>query len=84
MMDYLYVIRAFFPIHAQSFQLSPTLCDLWPTMLLGPWDSLGKITGVGCHALLQRIFLTQGSNPHLLHLLHWEVSSLPLRHLGSP
>ena len=25
-----------------------------------------KITGVGCHALLQRIFLTQGSNPNLI------------------
>ena len=29
-------------------------------------------------------FLTQGSNPHLLCLLHWQVSSLPLCHLGSP
>ena len=26
-----------------------------------------KNSRVGCHALLQRIFLTQGSNPHLLH-----------------
>ena len=26
---------------------------------------------VGCHALLQGIFPTQGSNPHLLRLLHW-------------
>ena len=34
-----------------------------------------------CHFLLQRIFLTQGSN---LHLLHWQVDSLPLRHQGSP
>ena len=30
-------------------------------------DSLGKNTGVGCHALLQGIFPTQGSNPGLLH-----------------
>ena len=29
---------------------------------------LGKNTGVGCHALLQGLFLTQGSNPHLLCL----------------
>ena len=29
----------------------------------------GKNTGVGCHFLLQSIFLTQGSNPHLLHIL---------------
>ena len=30
-------------------------------------DSLGKNTGVGCHALLQGIPLTQGSNPSLPH-----------------
>ena len=28
---------------------------------------------MGCHALLQGIFLTQGSNLHLLHLLHWQA-----------
>ena len=36
-------------------------------MLLRPWDSPGKNTGVGCHSLLQEIFLTQGSNPGLPH-----------------
>ena len=30
-----------------------------PARLLCPWDSLGKNTGVGCHLLLQGIFLTQ-------------------------
>ena len=35
-------------------------------------------TGVGCHALLQGIFPTQGSNPHLFCLLHWQAGSLPL------
>ena len=30
------------------------------------------------------IFLTQGSNPRLLRFPHWQVGSLPLRHLGSP
>ena len=35
---------------------------------------------MGCHFLLQGIFLTQGSNP--CHL-HWQVCSLPLSHLGS-
>ena len=38
-------------------------------------DSPGKNTGVGCHSLPQGIFLTQGLN---LHLLHWQVDSLPL------
>ena len=37
-----------------------------------------KNTGVGCRFLLQRIFLTQGSISHLLHLLHWQMDSLPL------
>ena len=37
-----------------------------------------RITGEGCHALLQGIFPTQGSNLHLLCLLHWQESSLPL------
>ena len=33
---------------------------------------------------LQGIFPTQGSNPHLLHLLHWQVGSLPLAPPGTP
>ena len=40
---------------------------LYPTRLLPPWDSPGKITGVGCHFFLQGIFPTQRSNPGLLH-----------------
>ena len=47
-------------------------------------DFPGKNTGVGCHSLLQGIFPTQGSNLCLLCLLHWQVDSLPLSHLGSP
>ena len=43
--------------------------------LLCPWDFQLNNTGVGCSFLLQGIFLTQGSNPHLLH---WLVDSLPL------
>ena len=50
---------------------------LKPSRLLCPWDSPGKNTGVGCHALLQGIFLTQGSNPHLLCLLRWQEGSFP-------
>ena len=40
-------------------------------------DSPGKDTGVVA-ALLQGIFPTQASNPHLLCLLHWQAGSLPL------
>ena len=52
--------------------------------------------GSSVHAILQArklvwvaisssrgIFRTQGSNPHHLSLLHWQVDSLPLCHLGS-
>ena len=38
-------------------------------------------TAVGCYFLLQGIFSTKGLNPGLLH---WQVGSLPLSHLGSP
>ena len=37
----------------------------------------------GLPLLLQGTCPTQGSNPRLLHLLHWQVGSLPLSHLGS-
>ena len=40
-------------------------------------------TEVGCHALLQGIFPTQGQNSHLKHL-HWQVGSLPLVPPGKP
>ena len=40
------------------------------TRLLCPWDSQGQNTGLGSHSLLQGIFLTQGSNPGLLHCRH--------------
>ena len=35
-------------------------------------------------AILQRTFLTQGSNLHLLCLLHWQAGSLPLVLPGKP
>ena len=57
---------------------------LQPATLFCPWDSPGKNTGVGCHALLQGIFLTQGSNLHFFRLLHWQAGSLPLELPGKP
>ena len=53
-------------------------------MLLRPWDSPSKNTGVGFHFLLQGIFPTQGSNLNLLCLLRWQAGSLPLAPLGKP
>ena len=63
--------------------------SLWPyglqlTKVLCPWDSPGKNTGVGYHALLQGIVPTQEMNLCLLHLLHWQVGSLLLLPPGKP
>ena len=52
---------------------------LQPSRLLCPWDSPGKNAGVGCCALLQGIFLTQGLN---LYLLHCRQVLYPLSHLS--
>ena len=60
--------------HVQLFATLRTIAH----RLLSPCDSPGKNTGVGYYALLQGIFPTHESNLHLLHLLHWEVGSLPL------
>ena len=56
-------------------QLCLTLCDAMdysPRSSSVSGDSPGKNTGVGCHALLQGIFPTQGLNPGLL-----QADSLP-------
>ena len=58
---------------------------LQPARLLYTWDFPGKDTGVACHFLLQGIFPTQGSNPHLLHcssLLHYRWFLYQLSHQG--
>ena len=58
---------------AQLLQSCPTLCDPMDCSPPGSsvhGDSAGRNSGVGCHALLQGIFLTQGSNLRLLCLLH--------------
>ena len=57
---------------------------LYPARLLCPWDSPGKNTRVGCHALLQGNYLALGLNLCLLCLLHWQVGSLPLAPHGKP
>ena len=51
-----------------------------PTRLLRPWNSPGRNTGVGCHFLLQGIFVFQGLN---LGLLHCRQILYQLSHQGS-
>ena len=51
-------------------QLYPTFCDPMDRSLPGSFvhgDFPGMHTRMGCHALLQGIFPTQGSNPGLPH-----------------
>ena len=68
-------------------QSCPTLCesvDYSPSRYSVHGNSPGKNTGVGCHALLQGIVPTQGSNPglHLYHLSHLGLF-FPLKSKGS-
>ena len=67
---------------AVSSSLQPR--RLQPARLLCPWDCSGKKAGVGCHFLLQGIFRTQGSNLHLLCVLHWQADSSRLVSPGKP
>ena len=65
-------------ISVMSNSLGPQ--GLQPTRLLCLWDFPGKNTGVGCHFLLQGIFLTQGLKPGLPHC---RQTLYCLSHLGS-
>ena len=59
-------------------QSCPTLCNVMDCSLPGCFVYrvlTGKNTRVGCHLLLQWIFPTEGLNPHVLCLLHWQVDS---------
>ena len=59
------MLQSYLPLPPYGLKLTRLLC---------PWDSSDENTQVGYHFLLQGNFPTQGSNPHLLSLLH----SLPL------
>ena len=66
-------------VHVKSLQSCPILCNPVDCTLSGSSVQgilQGKKTGMGCHALLQESFPGQGSNPHLLYLLHWQAGSL--------
>ena len=75
-MIYPYVLSHF--SHVQLF------ATLWTTAHQAPLSMGSKNTRVGCRALLQEIFLTQGLNQRLLCLLHWQAGSLPLAPPGKP
>ena len=68
-------------VHSLCFcvcQVASVMSDsFWPHGLpargLFPWDSPGKNTGVGYHAILKGIFLIQGLNPGLWLLHCWWI-----------
>ena len=76
-------LNVYVPI--KSLQACPTL---WSLMDCSPSGS--SVRGIlqarilGCHFLLQEIFLTQRSNLHLLGLLPWHADYLPLAASGKP
>ena len=69
------------PLCAKLLQSRPTLCNLMDCSLPG-----SSVQGILQARILESvampssrgIFKTQGSNPCLLSVLHWHVSSLPL------
>ena len=82
-------VESSFPmcLHATLLYSCPTLCDPVGYSLPGSsvhGDSPGKNTGVGCHALLQGIVLTQGLKPLSPAAPELQADSLPLSHQGSP
>ena len=80
-------------MHANLLQSCPTLCN--PLGLSSPGSSAFGILQPRILeqfamlfsrdlALLQGLFLTQGSNPHLLVLQNWQTGSLPIAPPGKP
>ena len=69
------------PCSPVAVSYSLRLCGMQPARFLCPWNSPIKNAGAGCHALLQGIFPTQGSN--LCLLLSRQILD-PLSHQGSP
>ena len=63
------------PCCAKSFSHVRLCVTPWTVAHQAPLSmgSSGKNTGVGCHALLQRILPSQGLNPHLFCLLYWQT-----------
>ena len=73
-------------VHAKLFHLCPTLCSFMNRSPPGPSVHgilQARILEWVARPLLQGFFPTQGSNPHLSCLLHWQAGSLPLVPLGS-
>ena len=76
----LYICQTLYS-HVLCWAQSLSRAQLFETPWILPGDLPGKNTGVGCHALLQGIFPTQGSNPGVPHCRRILYC---LNHQGSP
>ena len=65
-------------LHLPERESHPVVSNsLWPHGLYSPWNSPGQHTGVGSLSFFQGIFLSQGSNPGLLHCRQIFLSAEP-------
>ena len=81
-LSYIQHLHACMLTHFSHVQLCATL---WTVARQAPLSvGFSRQDWVGCHVLLQGIFPTQGSNSHLLRLLHWQSGSLLLMPPGKP
>ena len=64
--EYMLLLLLSCQVTSDSFETSWTGAS---SRLLCPWDFPGKKTRVGCHFLLQGIFLTEGLNLCFLHCM---------------
>ena len=71
-------------VRAPSFNCVLLFVTPWTVAFQAPLPMVfsSKNIGVGCHFLLQRIFLTQESNPHLFVSLAWAGRFLTTEHVG--
>ena len=73
-------------VHARFLQSCPTLCAPWTVAHQAPlsmrFSRQEYWSGLPCPP--PGDLPAQGSNPCLLHLLHWQMSSLPLAPPGKP
>ena len=76
-----YYLLTFTYVYAQSCLILSIPKDFSPPGSSVHGDSPGKNPGVGCHALLQGIFPTQGFNRGLAH---YRWIPYHLSHQGSP
>ena len=77
---YIHSCRSEWKVKVLVTQSCLTLCESMD--LACQWNFPGKSSEVGIHFLLQGIFLTQGSNPQLLHLLHCKEILYNVSHQG--